>query len=155
MNKHLPMAHWDPFAGLLNWQDDVRDLFRDFYGATQGPWSGKGRDGAAWMPAVDIEETEQAYLVSADLPGVDQKDVKVSLENQMLSIRGERRAETDESRKGRHRVERAWGVFERTFTLPHTVDAEHVKAAYKDGVLTITLPKREGARQKLIEVKVG
>ena len=152
MHHHHPISRWDPFAGMLTLEDEVRDLFRDFY---RDAGAGKGRDQGSWSPAVDIEETDQAYIVTADLPGVDQKDVKVSVENQALRIFGERRSESKESKGGLHRVERSWGTFERSFMLPQAADAEHAKAAYKDGVLTITLPKREGVKQKLIDVKVS
>ena len=154
MSNHMTVSRWDPFGNMLSLPDEVRDLFRDFYRDDGARWTGKNRDGASWMPAVDIDETDQAYVVKADLPGVDQKDVKVSIENQVLRLSGERRTESTDSKHGRHRVERSWGSFERSFMLPQSIDADHVKATYKDGVLSISLPKKETARQKLIEVKV-
>lgn len=155
MSNHLTIDRWDPFAGMLTFPDDVRDLFREFYRDHGVAPAGRGREGAAWMPAVDIEETDQAYVVKADLPGVDQKDVKVSIDNQVLRLTGERRSEVSDGKRGRHRIERTWGMFERSFMLPQSVDGEHAKASYKDGVLSITLPKKDAARQKMIEVKVA
>src|ERR1043166_3938487 len=97
MHHHHAVTRWDPFAGMLTLEDEVRDLFRDFYRDAGAGWGGKGRDGGSWSPAVDIEETDQAYIVTADLPGVDQKDVKVSVENQALRIFGERKSESKET----------------------------------------------------------
>ncbi len=155
MTRHLPDVRRDPLGNMFTLHDEVRDLFRDFFWDGGTGWNGRRRDASPWSPAVDIEETDRAYLVTADLPGVEAKDVKITIEDQMLSLRGERRSEAAEHKHGQHRLERVWGSFERSFSLPLAVDAEHAKAAYKDGVLTLTLPKKEGAGAKTIEVKVG
>jgi HSP20 family protein len=111
---------------------------------------------ADWAPSVDIEEEEDSYKIKADLPGVDKKDIDVKMENGMLSIRGEKHTET-ESGKGskRHRTERFHGSFARSFTLPNSVQADKIDAAYKDGVLTLVIPKSEQARPKSIDIKVS
>jgi len=110
--------------------------------------------GGAWAPAVDIYEQEGYIVLKAELPGIDPKDVDIRLENNVLTLRGERKVDTDVQRDNYHRVERAYGSFTRSFTLPSVVDQEHIKADYKDGVLKVTLPKREEAKPKQINISV-
>ena len=108
-----------------------------------------------WAPAVDIQETEKEYLVKAELPEVKLEDVKVTVENGILAIRGERRQEKEEKNKKFHRVERSYGTFLRTFTVPLDAEENKVAADFKDGVLRVHLPKTEKPRPKAIEVKVA
>ncbi|HEY3743855.1 MAG TPA: Hsp20/alpha crystallin family protein [Bryobacteraceae bacterium] len=111
--------------------------------------------GHRWMPAVDIRETENALVVKADLPEVDEKDIDIQIENGTLTLKGERKFEKDETGKGGyHRIERSYGTFARSFTLSDTIDAEKVAAEFKNGVLTITLPKKEAAKPRTIKVAV-
>lgn len=105
-----------------------------------------------WVP-VDIRETEDELIFKADIPGVEMKDIEVQIENGDLTIRGARAMATDGNDGGWHRVERSYGAFERVFTLPETVDVEHVKADYKNGTLTVTLPKKELAKPRQIKVE--
>ena len=108
-----------------------------------------------WTPAVDIRETENALIVKADLPEVDEKDIDILIENGTLALKGERKFEKDDTGKGGyHRIERSYGTFARYFTLPETVDAEKVGAEFKNGVLTVTLPKKETAKPRTIKVAV-
>lgn len=108
-----------------------------------------------WTPAVDIRETENALIVKADLPEVDEKDIDIRIENGTLALKGERKFEKDDTGKGGyHRIERSYGTFARYFTLPETVDAEKVGAEFKNGVLTVTLPKKETAKPRTIKVAV-
>lgn len=109
-------------------------------------------DAGHWAPAVDIRETEDALVVQAELPGIDKKNVKVEVHDGVLTISGERRYEKDVKEKNVHRVERAYGSFARSFSLPTNIDGEHVEAKMTDGVLEVTLHKRESARPKSIEV---
>ena len=111
---------------------------------------------ADWSPSVDIEEEEDKYVIKADLPGVEKEDIEVKLENNVLSIRGEKKTEK-ETGKGtkRHRTERFHGTFARSFTLPETVKADEVGASYKDGVLLLTIPKEEESKPKSIDIKVS
>jgi len=104
------------------------------------------------MPAVDIEESDKAYLVRAELPGVHKDDVHVVIENNVLTIKGEKRVEIEDTK--RHRVERSYGSFVRSFTLPHTVKTTNIKAEYVDGVLNLTIAKVIKAKTKQIEVKI-
>jgi HSP20 family protein len=110
---------------------------------------------ADWMPTVDISETDGEYLIKAELPEVRKEDVKVTVENGVLTLQGERRQEKDEKGKRFHRVERSYGSFVRSFSLPESVDDGAVKAEYKDGVLNLHLPKSEKVKPKAIDVKVA
>jgi len=118
--------------------------------------NGKGATTAAdWMPTVDISETDGEYLIKAELPEIKKEDVKVTVEDGVLTLQGERRQEKDEKGKKFHRVERSYGSFARSFTLPESVDDAGVKAEYKDGMLVLHLPKTERVKPKSIDVKVA
>jgi HSP20 family protein len=110
---------------------------------------------ADWAPAVDIQETDKEYTVTADLPEVKKEDVKVELENGVLTIEGERKQEKEEKGKRFHRVERQYGQFIRRFALPNEVDASKVQAEFKDGVLSVKLPKSTNGKAKSVEIKVA
>ncbi len=148
--KH-ELTPWNPMRGMFPLRGDVDDMFREFF-------RGFGRmDGAdEWAPAADIDEAEDAWLVTADLPGLSQKEISITLRDNVLTIHGERKTEKREkdTKGGTHRTERFAGMFSRSFTLPGGVKTEEVQAKYKDGVLTVTLPKREEAKPKQISVKV-
>ena len=109
---------------------------------------------AGWMPPVDVTEDTDHVRVAAELPGVKPEDVKITLENNVLTIRGEKNQETRSETERVQRYERSYGLFERSFAVPSTVDAEHIGASYENGVLTVTLPKAERAKPRAIEVKV-
>lgn len=106
----------------------------------------------AWAPAVDIYETTEAYVVKAELPGIPKEDVHITVENNVLTLKGERRFEKDETKENYHRVERTYGAFARSFTLPTRVDHEGVQAKFDNGVLTISVPKAAEAKPKRIEI---
>ncbi len=108
-----------------------------------------------WTPPVDIVETEQELVLKADVPDMTEKDIAITIENGTLTIKGERKFEKKDDKAGYHRIERSFGSFARSFTLPETVEAEKVTAAYKNGVLTVALPKKELAKPRAIEVKVS
>jgi HSP20 family protein len=110
---------------------------------------------ADWVPSVDVSETDGEYQIKAEIPDVKKEDVKVTVEDGVLTIQGERKQEKEVTGKKYHRVERSYGSFVRSFTLPDLVDEEKVKAEFKDGVLNLQLPKSEKAKPKAIEVKVG
>jgi HSP20 family protein len=110
---------------------------------------------ADWVPSVDVSETDGEYQIKAEIPDVKKEDVKVTVEDGVLTIQGERKHEKEEKGKKYHRVERSYGSFIRSFTLPDLVDEEKVKAEFKDGVLNLQLPKPEKAKPKAIEVTVG
>lgn len=108
-----------------------------------------------WNPSVDIFETENELVLHADLPGVKMEDIDIQMENGTLALKGERKFEQNEQHKGFHRIERSYGSFVRYFSLPDTVDTEHVRAEFAQGVLTVTLPKKEVAKPKSVKVQVG
>lgn len=108
-----------------------------------------------WAPAVDVVESENDLSFKVDLPGVKQEDIDVHLENGTLTIKGQRKFEQEETKKGYHRIERSYGSFSRAFSLPDTVDTEHVDASYKDGVLTVKAAKRETAKPRSVKVAVN
>ena len=125
--------------------------------AFQAPRWGREDSGSvtsAWLPAVDVFEEKDAVKIMAELPGVKGDEVKISLENSVLTIRGEKRQVAEQHTEHVHRYERCYGAFERSFTVPTTIDAEHIKATYEDGVLTLTLPKIERAKPRQISVEV-
>lgn len=130
----------------------IQDTMKQFF---ENPVAANGPADRPWTPAVDIFEDENKVVLKADLPDVDQKDIEVKLENGTLTLKGERKFESQENLKGYHRLERAYGGFVRYFTLPDTVDPEGVKAEHKNGVLTVTLPKKEIAKPRTIQVAVA
>jgi HSP20 family protein len=135
-------AETDEYPGLRLFQDSLSRLFSE---PASRPWS----------PAVDIFETDNDLVLKADIPDVDPKNVAIQLENGTLTLKGERRFDDQRNGKGFHRIERSYGTFTRAFSLPDTVDGEKVKADYKNGVLTITLPKKEVAKPKTINVEIS
>jgi len=132
----------DPFNGLRLFEDAVTRLMSE-------PSAGR-----PWSPAVDIVETEDGLTLKADLPDVKIEDIDIRVENNTLSIRGNRKFEKDQKAKGYHRIERSYGEFVRSFALPSTVDTEKVSADYKNGVLTVALPKKETAKPRQVKVAV-
>ena len=131
------------------WSNSLR-LFED--AVTR--WMSEPRISRPWSPAVDILETENALVVKADLPDVPIENIDVHVENQTLTIKGERKFEEDHSEKGYHRIERSYGSFVRSFSVPSTVDTDKVSADYKNGVLTVKLAKKEAAKPKQVKVEV-
>ena len=144
------LTRWEPFRGATSLQDQVNRLFSDVL-------ERKGEESSltAWAPSVDIYETEHELVVKADLPAVDPKDLDIRVENNILTIRGERKFEKNVNEENYLRVERAYGSFARSFTLANTVNSEAIKADYQNGVLTLSIPKREEAKPKQIKVNVG
>jgi HSP20 family protein len=134
-------------------QDRVDRLFQNSLGRVRGDL-GEAFEGTAWSPAVDILETDSDLILRADLPGIDPKDVDVQFENGTLTLRGERKFESDAKEDNFRRVERVYGSFVRSFALPRTLDAEKVEAHYRNGVLEVKLPKRPEAKPKQIKVAV-
>jgi HSP20 family protein len=150
----MTIVRWEPFRGLLNLQERMNRLFEE---SARGVHRGEEEDWVmgAWAPAVDIYEKGTDVVLKAELPGVDPKDVDIRIENNVLTLKGERKFENETKREDYHRVERSYGSFTRSFTLPSTVDTASVKADYKDGVLRIMLPKREEAKPKQIQVDIS
>jgi len=143
------IARLEPFRGLSTLQDQFNRLINESF---RNP----GDESAltTWAPAVDIYETPNELVVKADLPDVNEKDIDVRVENNLLTIRGERKFEKSVSEENYLRVERTYGSFSRSFSLPNTVNAEAIGAEYKNGVLTVTLPKREESKPRQVKVTV-
>ena len=137
------------FRGTPTLQDQINRLFNDTL-----EHAGQESNLTAWAPAVDIYETPNELVVKADLPDVNEKDIDVRVENNLLTIRGERKFEKSVSEENFLRVERTYGAFSRSFSLPNTVNAEAIAAEYKNGVLTVTLPKREESKPRQVKVAV-
>jgi HSP20 family protein len=145
----MAVVRWDPFRDLGMLQDRMNRLFDD---AGRGWRSDEPAATTSWSPSVDIFETEGEIVVKAELPGMDRKDITLHLENNVLTIRGERKFEKETKEENYHRIERSYGNFSRSFSIPATVDEENIRADYKDGVLKIILPKKEQARPKQIKI---
>ena len=145
------MSRWDPFRRLASLQDQVNRLFEDT--VHQGRTS--QADLATWAPAADIYETENELVAKFDLPGVQESDIDIRVENNTLAIRGERKFEKEVNEDSYLRVERAFGTFTRSFSLPNIVKVDNIRAGLQDGVLTIRMPKREEARPKQIKISVS
>lgn len=152
----MTLIRWNPVLPasreLASARNEMDRLFDEFFG-TRRSWLADVQP--QFVPAVDIEETEDAFVFRADLPGMTQKDVKVSLLGDTLTIRGERVREEQSSKGTRTRTERSYGAFERSFTLGAPVKAEGVRATFRDGVLEVRVPKAEEARVREIQVQVG
>ena len=144
----MAIVRWEPARELASMEvDRLNRMFSDFYGEAFGS--------RAWVPAVDIYETEAHEVVlKAELPDMKREDINLTFENGVLTLKGERKFAEEEKKESFHRIERRHGAFSRSFTLPNTVDAGRISAAYKDGVLTIRLPQREEAKPKQIAVNV-
>jgi len=137
---------------MLNMQADMNRMFSTLFDRDLFETSLRS---SAWAPAVDISETADSYEVTAELPGLTKDDVKISYESGVVSIRGEKKQEKEEKGKNYHRMERSYGAFERSFSLPTHVDVNKIEAKFKDGVLTLHLPKAEDARPKEIPIKIS
>jgi HSP20 family protein len=142
----MTLVRWDPVRELASMEiERLNRMFSDFYGQSFG---------RAWMPAVDVYESDtHEFVIKAELPDMKREDINVTFENGVLTLHGERKAEHETSKDRFHRIERQYGSFSRSFTLPATVDASRISAAYKDGVLTVRIPQREEAKPKQIEVQ--
>jgi len=142
-----------PFpAGVINMQREMNRMFDNFFrGDTP---EGEMFGSSLWAPAVDVAEREDGYEVNVELPGVDKDDVKITVQDNVLTIRGEKKQEKESKDSDYRRVERSYGSFQRSFALPTSVRHDKVDASYKDGILTIALPKADEAKPKQIEVKV-
>src|SRR5208283_5215015 len=148
----MAIVRWEPFRDLVTAQRDFDRMFREAFTGQLGDAELSTR---SWAPPVDIYETEDAIVLKAELPGIDPKDVEVRVEDNTLYLKGERNYEKEVKEQNYHRVERSYGSFARSFSLPNSISAEKVKAEYKDGLLTLTMPKREEAKPKTIKIDVS
>ncbi len=149
----MALVRWEPFQDLLAIQERMNRLFDETLQRTR---SREEEDISAglWAPPVDIYETENEIVLKAELPEIDQKDIEIKVEDNTLTIRGERRFDQETKKENYHRIERAYGKFSRSFSLPNTIDQEKIKASYKDGILKLVMPKKEEKKPKQITVEV-
>jgi len=145
------LTRWEPVRELANLHERMNRLFNDSFSPVT---SQESLSAGSFVPPVDVYEDEQGIRLKMEVPGIDEKDIDVRLENNLLTVRGERKLESETKEENYHRIERRYGNFTRSFTLPNTVNPEEVKASYAKGVLTIALGKRAEARPKQIKVNV-
>ena len=145
----MSVSRWDPFQDLLAIQDEMNQVFGR---ARQGQGQGGGR---MWAPALDISERKDAYVVTVEVPGVNPDDLDITLEDGLLTIQGERQFTQESTEQQFHRVERRYGSFRRSITLPSQVQADAIEASFENGVLEVVVPKAEEAKPKKISVKAG
>jgi HSP20 family protein len=152
----MAIVRWDPFRDLTTLRDRMNRVFDESYRGLSGTAGDEDWGlGGTWAPAVDIYEHEGNLVLKAELPGLNADDVDIRIENNVLTLRGERKFEAEVDKESCHRVERAYGTFLRSFTLPQVINQEKVKAEYRDGVLSLTLPRKEEAKPKQISIKVA
>ena len=144
----MAITRWDPFREVVVLQNRMNSLFREF-NENDSPLTT-----ASFVPAVDVYEDAKKVVLKLEVPGMEEKDLDIRVENNTLTVKGERKFEKDDKAKGYHRMERAYGTFVRSFTVPTTVDAEKVAAEYKNGVLTVKLPKKEAAKPRQVKIEV-
>jgi len=148
----MAIVRWEPLRDLMTTQRGFDRLFKEAF----TPFFGEGEPSTrTWAPPVDIYENENDIVLKAELPGIDPKDVEVRVEDNTLYLKGERKFEKEVKDESYHRIERSYGSFARSFSLPNSINAEKVKAEFKDGLLTLTLPKREEAKPKTIKIDVS
>ena len=145
----MSITRYDPFRDLRTLQDEVNRLFSTSFSR---PFGDEGIARGAWMPSVDIYENKDQIVLEAELPGMNREDFELTVENNVLTLRGERRFEKKDETDNYHRVERSYGQFSRSFTLPQTVSPETASAEYKNGVLRVVLKKREEVKARRIEI---
>ena len=145
----MTITRYDPFRDLRNLQEEVNRLFTGNVGRS---FDDEGIARGSWSPSVDIYENKDQIVLEAELPGMKREEFELSIENNVLTLRGERQFEKKQETDNYHRVERAYGSFTRSFTLPNNVSAEGASADYRNGVLRVTLPKREDTKARRIEI---
>jgi HSP20 family protein len=148
----MAIVRWEPLRELTTLQNEMNRLFGTVFDT---PQQGNGGTLRRWMPAMDLIETGDHFVLRADLPGMSEEDVNIEVEERVLTISGERKAEHTENKEGYHRVERAFGTFSRSLTLPEGVDAEAVSASFDRGVLEVHIPKPEERKPRKISIGVG
>lgn len=148
------MQVWSPFSDVWDLQDEMNRMFRNFGLGLTRRSEGESGELSLWAPAVDIAEDREAVRITAELPGLKQNEVKINVEDGVLTLKGERKFTDETKKENYYRIERSYGAFSRSFSLPPTVDAEKIRATMKDGVLELLIPKKEEAKLKEIQIEV-
>lgn len=149
----MSIIRWEPFRDLVSTHDHFSQLFNETFARAFGDQQEVSP--RAWVPPVDIGETEDSLVLKAELPGIKPDDVEIRVEDNTLYLKGERRFEKEVKEENLHRVERSYGTFSRSFALPSSIDSDKVKAEYQNGILTLSMPKREEAKPKTIKIDVS
>jgi HSP20 family protein len=148
----MDLVQWRPFREVSRLRNEMDRLWDDYFGSGRRALQPMEE---AWLPAVDVSETGDKVTVKAEIPGMEAKDIEISMVGDTLTIKGEKKVEREEKDENYHMVERSYGSFSRAMKLPAAVDADKVDATYKNGVLTVVLPKKEEVKPKAIEIKAG
>jgi HSP20 family protein len=145
----MAIIRWDPFRDVVTLRDKMNRLFEDTFTSR-----GEDKDiiASAWMPAVDIFENENELVLTAEIPGIEEKDVEIKIEDNTLTLKGERKFEKETKEENYHRIERSYGSFYRAFTLPNYVDTEKIHAEHENGVLKISMPKRDEVKPRTVKI---
>ena len=149
----MSIIRWEPFRDLVSTHDHFNQLFNETFARAFG--NQQEVSPRAWVPPVDIGETEDSLVLKAELPGIKPDDVEIRVEDNTLYLKGERKFEKEVKEENLHRVERSYGTFSRSFALPSSIDSDKVKAEYQNGVLTLTMPKSEEGKPKTIKIDVS
>ena len=145
----MAIIKWDPFRDMVTLREKMNRMFEDVF---SGRSENKELTAGTWAPAVDIFETENELVMTAEIPGIEEKDVEIKIEDNTLSIRGERKFEKETKEENYHRLERSYGSFYRAFTLPSSVDPERIQAEQENGVLKISMPKRQELKPRKVRI---
>ena len=151
----MALVRWEPVRELTSLQSEMNRLFNTFFDT---PTSGSGNGGGAarrWVPSMDLVETDEHFVLRADLPGLTEADVSIELEDNVLTVAGERKAEHEDKQEGFYRMERSFGQFRRSLTLPEGVDADKIAATFDNGVLEVRIPKPEERKPRRVAISVG
>jgi HSP20 family protein len=148
----MALVRWEPVRELSSIQSEMNRLFNTFFDT---PTTGNGGAARRWLPAMDVVETDEHFVLTADLPGLSEDDVNIEVEENVLTVSGERKAAHEDKREGFVRVERSYGAFRRSLTLPKGVDADAVSASFDKGVLEIRIPKPEERKPRKVAIQVG
>jgi len=148
----MALIRWEPAREVNSLQSEMNRLFNTFFGDSPAGEAGNFR---RWVPAMDLVETDDHFVLRADLPGMSEEDVSIELEDNVLTVSGERKSEHEERREGYHRVERASGRFSRTLSLPEGVDPDAIEASFERGVLEVRIPKPEERKPRRVSIGVG
>jgi HSP20 family protein len=149
----MSIIRWEPFRDLVSTRDHFNQLFNDTFARAFGDQ--QEASPRSWVPPVDIYETGDSVVLKAELPGINPDEVDICVEDSTLYLKGERKFEKEVKEENLHRVERSYGTFKRNFSLPNTIDADKVKAEYRNGILTLTMPKREEVKPRTIKINVS
>jgi HSP20 family protein len=151
----MALIRWEPVRELSTVQNEMNRLFNTFFDSRTPSQSGGRAVARHWTPALDVVETDEHFVLRADLPGLSENDVKIEVEDNVLTISGERKSEHEQSSNGYYRVERSFGSFSRSLTLPKGVDADAIQASFDSGVLTVQIPKPEQPKPHKVQISVG